>query len=82
MAEANITYRRAQEITVFAAQQKERDVTIALSFVDAVFEERRDKINYYLNRTNTPLTAVLSDWFQFQILCIYTQSPRQSTGDA
>jgi len=68
MAEANIMYRRAQEITVFAAQAKERDVTIALSFVDAVFENRRDKINYYLIRTNTPLTSVLSDWFKLNPL--------------
>ncbi|OQP44505.1 hypothetical protein A4H97_09015 [Niastella yeongjuensis] len=68
MAEANIMYRRAQEITVFAAQQKERDVTIALSFVDAVFENRRDKISYYLHRTNTPLTAVLTDWFNLDPL--------------
>ncbi|MBO9204428.1 MULTISPECIES: hypothetical protein [Niastella] len=63
MAEASFSYRRANEYTVIAAQQRERDATIALSFIDAVIENRQDKINYYLHRSHTQLASILSDWY-------------------
>jgi hypothetical protein len=62
MAEANICYRRANEFTVLAAQKREIDASITLSFMDAVFEKRQDKINYFLKRSNPQLSSVLSDW--------------------
>lgn len=62
MAEANIYYRRANEFTVLAAQQREIDASITLSFMDAVIEKRQDKINYFLKRSNAQLSSVLSEW--------------------
>lgn len=64
MAEANLSYRKANEFTVLAAQQQERDASITLSFIDAVIEKRQDKINYYLGRSHSHLAAVLSDWLK------------------
>jgi len=64
MAEANFSYRRANEFTVLAAQRRERDESITLSFVNAVIENRQDKINYYLQRSRTQLSYILSDWLK------------------
>jgi len=62
MAEANICYRRANEFTVLAAQQREIDASITLSFVEAVIDKRQDRINYYLKRGDPQLASILSNW--------------------
>ena len=62
MAEANICYRRANEFTVLAAQQREIDGSITLSFVEAVIDKRQDRINYYLKRGDAQLASILSNW--------------------
>jgi hypothetical protein len=62
MAEASICYRRANEFTVLAAQKRELDGAVTLSFMDAVIEKRQDKINYFLGRSNPQLASILSDW--------------------
>ncbi len=64
MAEANFSYRKANEFTVLAAQQQERDASITLSFIDAVIENRQDKINYYLQRSHTHLASILTEWYK------------------
>lgn len=62
MAEANICYRRANEFTVLAAQQREIDASITLSFVEAVIDKKQDRIDYYLKRSDSELARVLSNW--------------------
>jgi hypothetical protein len=75
MAEASICYRRANEFTVIAAQQREIDASITLSFMDAVIGKQQDKINYFLKRGNPQLTSILSDWLN-------TKPLQNSTGPA
>ncbi|AEV99165.1 hypothetical protein A4D02_11405 [Niastella koreensis] len=62
MAEANICYRRANEFTVLAAQQREMDASITLSFLEAVIDKRQDRIDYYLKRSDSELAHILTNW--------------------
>jgi hypothetical protein len=68
LAESNLHYRRAQEKLTTLRQQQEIDAAITINFMDAVLDNRQNRIDYFKRRARPELAAVLSTWLSMNPL--------------
>ena len=68
LAESNLNHRRAQERSGMLSKQQEIDAAVTINFLEAVLDQRPNRVEYYKRRTRPELAAVLSTWLSMDPL--------------
>ncbi|HEV8507184.1 MAG TPA: hypothetical protein VGQ53_17355 [Chitinophagaceae bacterium] len=64
LADSNKYSRLAQQILIRSDQAKTMEETAIISFMDAVFDKDKKRVDYMLKGLRPELSKVLSDWMQ------------------
>jgi len=64
LADSNKYSRLAQQILIRSDQAKTMEETAIITFMDAVFEKDKKRIDYMLKGLRPELSKILSDWMQ------------------
>jgi len=68
LAESNLLYKHAQEKSAMLAQHQEIDAAVTINFMEAVLDNRPNRVDYYLRRARPEMAAVLNTWLSMDPL--------------